>query len=293
MKIFAFRVHQRGPRTFEQIISRLNALPIQDRYFASPVRLEDLSRRGGLLLMDFSRERGGHGPGRMSRQAALQEIRLRDGESFGEDTGVALDPRTGYAALQYNHYGPRVGAIEDYLFAYDESLGGLAQPGRGQTSADVCGFQFGALLKHDAMRRLQHLGIIHEIDFAVSVPGAQAADLDRGRSLSQVLRAPLPEGVETISMRLVAAAGRDGALGVGRARGLINDLQRAGASLHRAVVKGRPNREDPLDTIDLVEERISADPDLPLGAGRRYSRNDRWGALSTTLRQWISTHVLS
>jgi hypothetical protein len=119
MKIFAYRVHQRGPRSLDQIVTRLHGLALEDRYFAGPVRLEDIGRRSGLLLMDFSRERGGHGPGRMSKRAALQNIQLGAGESFGEDTGIALDPQTGLAAVQYNHYGPRVTAIEDYLFAYD------------------------------------------------------------------------------------------------------------------------------------------------------------------------------
>jgi hypothetical protein len=291
VKIFAYRVHQRGPRSFEHIITRLHALALPDRYFSGPVRLEDMGRRGGFLLMDFSRERGGHGPGRMSRRAALQDIQLRGGESFGEDTGLAFDPQTGYAALQYNHYGPRVSAIEDYLYAFDESLGGLARPGPGQTPADVCGFRFGALLKRDAMRRLQRLGIIHEIDFAVSVPGAQAADLDEGRSLGQVLRAPLPEGVETISMTIKAAAGR-GALGHGRAMSLIHDLLRIGAGLKQAIVKGRPTREDPLDKIDLVSERVLVEPSLTLGRSRRYSRRDRWAALSGALGNWIAAGVL-
>lgn len=293
MKIFACRVQQRGPRTFGQIITRLDGLPLQNRYFAGPVRLEEMGRRHGLLLVDFSRERGGHGPGRMSKNARLQEIRLHAGESFGEDTGLAFDARTGYAAIQYNHYGPRITAIEDYLYAVDQSLGGLAQPGPGQTPADVCGFVFGAVLKHDALTRLRRLGIIHEIDFAISVPGVQAADLNEGRSLGQVLRAPLPKGVESISMTIKAAAGRDGALGHGQAMGIINDLQRIGSSLKQAVVKGRPTRDDPLDKIDLVSERVAADPNLPLSQGRRYSRQNRWGALSDTLNGWLTSGVLT
>jgi hypothetical protein len=131
------------------------------------------------------------------------------------------------------------------------------------------------------------MGIIHEIDFAISIPGAQAADLDEGRSLAQVLRAPLPEGVEMVSMTIKAAAGRDGALGHGRAMGLINDLQRMGASAKQAVVKGRPTRDDPLDIVDLVSERIKVEPRLPLGAGRRYSKQDRWAALAAALRDWL------
>ena len=94
-------------------------------------------------------------------------------------------------------------------------------------------------------------------------------------------------------MTIKAAAGRDGALGHGQAMGIINDLQRIGSSLKQAVVKGRPTRDDPLDKIDLVSERVAADPNLPLSQGRRYSRQNRWGALSDTLNGWLTSGVLT
>lgn len=40
---------------------------------------------------------------------------------------------------------------------------------------------------------------------AISVPGALNADLAAGRSLTSVLRAPLPEGIETITLGISAA----------------------------------------------------------------------------------------
>jgi hypothetical protein len=120
----------------------------------------------------------------MSRAAGLSDIALKAGESFGEDTALAFDPASGFAALQYNHYGPRTGAIEDYLYAYDLSLGDRPSRQEGERDEDRFGFKFGALLKHDAAERLRRMGIIHEIEFSVSVPGVRAADLEAGRSLS-------------------------------------------------------------------------------------------------------------
>jgi hypothetical protein len=126
VKIFAYRVVQKGPRTFDNVIERLHRLELQDRHFGgSKIRLEDRARRGGILLADFARERGGHGPGRMAPNEALQDIPLRGGQNFGEDTGMAYDLATGNAAIQYNHYGPRSQSIENYLYAYDLHLGGL------------------------------------------------------------------------------------------------------------------------------------------------------------------------
>lgn len=293
MKIFAYRILQRGPRSLDAVCNQLNAANLQDRYFGGgPIRLEDARMHDGFYLMDFSRERSGHGPGRMSRQAPLIDIGLRAGENFGEDTAIAFDIASGFAAMQYNHVGPRTTALEDYLFAYDLTLGGQPPARQGERDEDRFGFKFGALLKDDAAARLRRMGIIHEIEFSVSVPGVRAADLAAGRSLGDVLRTPLPEGIETMSIKMTAAAGRDGALGRGGALRIVEDLQRVGHSVHQALVKGRPTRDDPIDKIDLVSERIMKKETLPLGRGRRYSRPDRWAALSRTLRDWLRAGVL-
>ena len=108
MKIFAYRVQQKGPRTFSAVINSLHALALDQRHLgaASDIRLEERQVRAGILYMDFAKSRGGHGPGRMSRNRPLQVIRLNADEAFGEDTAVAYHLETGCAAVQYNHHGP-------------------------------------------------------------------------------------------------------------------------------------------------------------------------------------------
>jgi hypothetical protein len=228
----------------------------------------------------------------MARNEALQDINLRDGEEFGEDTALAYDSDSGYAAVQYNHYGPRERSIEDYLYAFDLSIGGLRAGRPGERDEDRCGFKFGALLKRDAYARLRRFGIIHDIEFTVARPGVMRDDLAAGRSLGQILRVPLPEGVETLSVTIKAAPGNAGSLGRDRALGIVDDLRRLGADLTHAVVRGKPTREDPFEKVDLVEERISSDPPIALGRGRRYSRPDRWAALAHTLRDWLDGGAL-
>ena len=259
----------------------------------SKVRLEERGRRTGFILMDFARERGGHGPGRMAPNEALQDIPLRAGQNFGEDTGIAYDPASGYAAIQYNHYGPRDRSIEEYLYAYDLSLGELRVARAGERQEDLCGFSFGALLKRDAYERLRRFGIFHEIDFTIALPGVNRADLEAGRNLTDILRAPLPEGVETLSMHIKAAPGRKGVLGRAGAIGIIDELQRLGEDVKRAFVRGKPTGEDRrFQNVDLVEERLSADASLPLNRGQRYSRDDRWAALVARLSDWLESGAL-
>jgi hypothetical protein len=242
--------------------------------------------------MDFAKTRGGHGPGRMSRAQALEHIALRDGEEFGEDTGLAFDPRSGYAAMQYNHFGPRERSIEEYLYAFDLSLGGLRPLQDNEHDEDRCGFEFGAVLKRDAYARLRRFGIIHDIDFTIARLGVDREDLAAGRSLSAILNAPLPDGIDILSVTLKAEQKRSSSLGMQRARQLIEDLRRLGTNVTKARVRGKRTDEDTLQKVDLIEERISSDVALTLRSGRRYSRIDRWNALSDTLHDWLNAGVL-
>src|SRR5690349_16153130 len=138
MRIFAFRLEQKGPRTLRRLIEALDAQPLGNR-FTSPdqgVRLEEQTVLDDLLFMDFAKPRRGHGPGRMSRTQPLEAIPLRAGDEFGEDTAMVVHMPTGYAAIQSSQYGPRPGAIENYLFAFDLEVGGLRVGAPGETDAD-------------------------------------------------------------------------------------------------------------------------------------------------------------
>lgn len=68
--------------------------------------------------------------------------------------------------------------------------------------------------------------------------------------------------------------------------------ERASAEVKDAVVKGRPTNDDPIESIDLVEELLSTDHPIQLGSGRRYSRGDRWEAASQALKHWVDTGEL-
>jgi hypothetical protein len=291
MKIFAYRIEQKGPRTFPELIDRIHRKPLQDRFGERGIRLEERRNYRGFLLVDFARVRRGHGPGRLARNTPFKGIRLRGGQSFAEDTGMAFDPKTGYAAIQYNHFGPRALAIEEYLWAEDLTFGGQRSRRAGETDEDRFGFKFGALLKKDAYERLRKFQIVHDIDFTVAIPGIDKDDFKAGRSLDSVLDAPLPEGVETLAMR-ISAAPYGGTLARGGAMRYVDNLRRLGAALQSAVVRGKQTEEDRFDKVDLVEERVSKTVEMPLDSERRYSRADRWKALADTLQNWLSTKTL-
>lgn len=292
MKIRAFRIHQRGVRTLLEVVQWLEARPLADRQFGgqNDLRLE-ISRPGQRVLwLDFAHRRYGHGPGRIGRNTPIQDIDLNAGEHFGEDTGVVVDMQTGYAAVQYNHHGPKAGAIEDYLRSVDMAIAG-ARPA-DVINPDRFGFDWSIHLTPEGFERIRNLGIYREVLLKINLPSAQQIQTGRGQSLSEVLDQIVPDGTETVTLTMKAAAERNSALGDDGVRGILTDVRRLGDSVKRAVVKGRRAADAPIEEIDLIEEQLSRDVNLRLARGERYAREDRWVALRDTLELWSQTQQL-
>lgn len=283
MKIHAVKITENGVRTLREIAEHLHSQSFEDRNAPeSDVRLEDANFGGREhIFLDFAKRRHGHGPGRMGRNRPLQEFEMEADDTFGEDSALVFHEPSGYAAVQYNHHGPRIRSICEYLTAIDLGLG--VRGGFGFSAAQV--------LKPDAYDRLHHLDIFKEISFAIVAPGAMERDLRLGRSVGQILDAPMPGGTQLISVSLRAAAGRDSTLARDDVMNVVRDLRLMGENVKRAVVKGK--REDrQSDQIDLVEEFLTAEVDVQPGRGQRYARNERWMALERTLRTWLRDNDL-
>lgn len=295
MRIYAFRVAQRGPRLLGDVVQRLADLPMERRYFqgnAFGLRLEAMGGQDGFVLADVAAARVGHGPGRMATNAPMAEFDLGEGESFGEDTGFAYDPETGYLALQYNHQGPRVGRIEQYLHAADFSFGGLRAAQPGESQFDLCGFRFGAVLQPGAYAKLRTMHIVKRLEVSISLPGAQAADRERGRSLSQVLDAPLPEGIEKLEIVMTSSAQKNGRLGRQGVMGFVDDALALGPHVQNLFVRGKQNDDTPTEELDLLEQRLETTANVQLGPGGRFPRAARWEALSAALQTWKGSGAL-
>jgi hypothetical protein len=210
----------------------------------------------------------------------MADIDLDDDETFGEDTAMAFHVPTGYAAVQYNHYGPRALAIEKYLNAADAELSNVATA-----------YRLAVCLRGEAYQRLERLGFIQQVDFTISIPGILPGDAQNGVSVGGALRAPLPEGVEVVSMQLRGRAGR--ALGRDSVFAMVDDLLQRGGDLHAARVWGKraqgAGRKRP---VDLVNDQLSTEVDIRPARGHRFARPERWDALGRTLDDWLRTGQL-
>lgn len=296
MRILAFRAVRKGPRALEEVLRNLADRPIEGRYFegaATGLRLEATGEAaGGAIFADIAVARTGHGPGRLPPNAPLAEFDLAEGESFGEDTALLFDPATGYLALQYNQVGPRIGRIEQYLHAADFSLGGLRPAQPGESLFDRCGFRFGAVLRPGAYAKLRSMHIVRKLDLAISLPGARAADRETGRSLSQVLDAPLPDGVENLHITMSAAPQRNGRLGRAGVMGWVDDALALGPAVQGLLVRGKVNEDTPIEDLDLLEQRLDYVVNIPVGPGGRFPRAARWEALQAAMSAWRDADAL-
>lgn len=292
MKVYGYRAVQRGPRALEELMNRLAAAPLEQRNFdgvASGLRLETVSSYGDFVFADFAAKRGGHGPGRISPTSEIADIELAEGESFGEDTGLVYHPSSRYLAVQYNHHGPKLSRISDYLYAADLSYGGLREPGPGEVVGDYCGYRFGTVLRRDSAARLARMAIVKTLEFEVSVPGIDVADRDAGRSLIQAVTDPLPEGVETIKVTIQTSKDQGGRIERNGVMRIVDEVKNIGGALRGAMVRGKIAENSLTENIDLIEERLVADALVNAGRGLRYSRQDRWNALHRRLVTWLES----
>lgn len=292
MKVKAYRVHQQGVRTLADVARWLDDRSLADRQFGGryDIRLEDMRVGQRLLWLDFAHKRVGHGPGRMAPDQPIRDIDLADGEHFGEDTAAVIDMQTGYAAVQYNHHGPKVTAIEDYLRLVDIAIAGASIA--DGINPERFGFTWAMHLNPEGYERLRNLGIYREVMVQINVPGATQHDFIHDRALGQVIDHVVPEGTETVTLAFKAAAPRDSALGDQGVEGWLTDIRRLGDSVQKAIVKGRVAQREPIEEIDLIEEQLSRDVALRIARGERYAREDRWAALRATLELWTETDKL-
>ena len=119
MKIFLYKIE--GMVSMEDTVRDIYSRAMQDRIRRVSdydMKMEELVEQkvsgGSVLFMDFCKHRDS-GPGLAKKNAKTKGFDLNEDESFGEMTAVLYDPKTAFVAVQYNHHGPRSGAIAAYI----------------------------------------------------------------------------------------------------------------------------------------------------------------------------------
>lgn len=289
MKAHAYAVRQDGSRSLPALVESILALPLEQRSFGAAgggIRLEAVQTEGRILFLNFARARSGHGPGQLGLNIPMQDIDLAEGRTFGEDSAMAYETNTGYAAVQFNPFGPRPTAICDYLTAADYSLGPPAGPD-GQY-----GYTFGMKFRSEAYRRARQFQLVKEITFTIGEAGLHRGDFQAGRSVASVLAAPRPEGTRQVTVTLSAGRGRGDSLALDAALALLADLEQLGSDLVGGTIKGKRELLGRTEPIDLVDERLRFEQDIRPGRGHRLGLPERWRCLRAALQRWRADNEL-
>lgn len=287
MKVHLFEVRTiKGGEPLEDLLARIQAEDLDERLRKigyQEIRLESLSGPGDegndtpYWLLDFTKLRFEHGPGKISRDAPIEGFDLEQNEGFGEETAALYDPTTQHMILQYNHNGPRSGTIEAYLSAYDDALVGK--------------YSFLVVLDETANLRLAQTDIIKKIQFKVAAPRINNAQLNGNVSLGRVL--DMANNLDGETVEIIVSAGR-GKLSAG-VQGLINTLKAmmpkaahdADGALQGFKVSGKDGVDGDVEEINMLvtKEELTID-NLKIGADLRYTQRSRWKGLLRARRGW-------
>ena len=201
---------------------------------------------------------------------------LRDGRICRRTAAILRDHRVYVIQSQYG-YGPRCGAIEDYLTVF--------MTGERNKKNEMRGVRLGVVLRNDAIHGCSKC---HHSVFGVydQRPGVRQADKKAGRALSDVLDAPLPSGLHFITMRLTSEAHRDSRLDREETINIIENLRQFGPEVRRLFAVTKAGERGRTEQTDLLVDRLEVDSNLTAGRDHRYTQLDRWDALGNYFEEW-------
>jgi hypothetical protein len=281
LKIHLFRVEpSEGSDPLEDLLKRMQKDSLAKRVKRCNLvdyRLENCNppkSKGGIWELNFVRMRDGHGPGKVSKTEALSGFDLAENEYFGEDTAVLYDASTGYAIVQYNHWGVRVSGLEAYFSQYRDDVTNL--------------YTLKPKLDLTAERRYQNQNITRRIEIGIDLTKMQNADLKARRSLTQMAEIGNEIGADRLYMTLTIGS-RDRRSRLKDSAKKLVDAVRAkldGEAIVKLTAYGAERPDQPFEAVDLLEEKLEHLEEVQVGLDRRISFENRIKALRRAKSKW-------
>lgn len=267
-------------RSLEAMIDAIELDPLQDRIRtvgATGVRLdviEKLSADGKtprLWLLDFTRLRDTHGPGKAKRNTLVEDLDIAADEFFGEESAALYVPDHGCLLVQYNHFGVRPKAMETFFSEYLEG--------------EVNVYEFNVVLDADAEQRFKNQKYLKRFEIGVDVTQLSADDRKNGNALGAMADAAAE--LDATRMKIVISVGHDRERNLKGAKKLLRWLQGNG-SVISAVVAGRETPDGQVEVVDLINEKLVCSENIKPGEGRRLAVEDRFKALRRAYGKWAA-----
>lgn len=231
--------------------------------------------------LDFCKLRYDGGPGKASRDTPIESIDLEDGEGFAEETAVLYDPGRGYLAIQYNHHGPRSGAIAEYLSIFDPD--------------QVNQYEFHLQLNPNAQARLDGKKVFTKLEIKVAPAKLTKAFKKANIALSTALERDQQQfGGDYVTLTVGLENRSPASL---KLQKWISAFRQMAGSEHEAVstliISGRDDANGTIDAVDLIAEKLETTlSDVGMDAGLRYVRGDRWRALARAYNGWQAKNII-
>lgn len=280
LKVHAFRVipvNRSIP--FEDLLSEIQHDSLSDRVRstgANRTRIETVEKIKGLWYIDFGKFRASHGPGAAAEDSPVRGFEFSDNEVFCEETAMLYDPVKSFAIIQYNHFGARVGVIQEYFNVYSD--------------ADVNTYEFRPKYDEDAERRFDNRAATKSLRFKIDPRVISNNERAKNTGLAKAL--DIGDASNGTSVEVVVTVGREKNRYLSRwVDKTINVLRRKMDEEPDAVIDLEvgilPHLDSTIEKVDLIAHRLSHTyNDLPLGDDLRIPVEDRFNALRRSYRSW-------
>lgn len=279
MKVHLFKVNKKDN---DSIIERIRHIGEKD-YDKRTITLEgdklrlehiELSSDEKLLFCDFTKIRDEHGPAKViknSEAIGFDDLGPEDG--FGEFTAVLFDLERDYVVVQYNHFGPRVKSISDYIGHYG-------------VLPSFDGFHFAPKLDPDIDKKIKKDTLVKKIELSVAASHLTDEDYADVPLLAGAKAYADNNNIETINISITAKRTKESFLPTS----LVNFANWVGSRkeiVKNAEVKVAQHIGDKNELLDLLCHRLTIDYEITPDASKLYPRTDRYEKLRQAHSAWL------
>ncbi|MCY3627484.1 MAG: hypothetical protein OXG88_07585 [Gammaproteobacteria bacterium] len=281
MKVHFFKykfsdVHRSIKRVLQQI-GKVDLAERERNVSNIPHVAEHISLQGEFYETDFTLRRETGGPSLARRGQKTKDLlqTLQEHEGFGEQT-AAIWSKDGYAAIQYNHYGPKSTAIGSYINNFlDHGVRIELHPFIDEDVFQRC------LSAH------QHL----QLDFTVNARQLTPNMANSNTSLEQALHLYRTTGGSQCTFSISYGKGKRGeSLNFEE---LVKSLSKNRKALTRLNVKVREQEGGPTEVLHILNQleydNISDEVLEKTGNGK-YERNSVRRELRHAFEKWLHLH---
>lgn len=279
MHAYKIRKTDNKAMSFERRLTKIKALDLKDRLVTllskQKVRVDEISKDDDGWSLDFIFFRNKCGPGKVSSKSKIEGFEFSEGECFGEETAMYYNIKTGYAIIQYNHYGPKYPAIAEYMRTEEAGL--------------VHDYMFFPEIDKDGRGRVEKLS--EATVYTVRYAGEELSkyNSDTGSSIGKAAQLLQLNGGDSIEMRIVKNSG----FNIGRLKTELKEILRIKCA-NKIELRGKfiDDVGGKTEDIDLLAQRLEMTHEIEPGKDLRLPFKSRVALLKAAHDEWSNDKII-